>query len=142
MRRTDSASRMVSSAPIWVVLLLDEVERDLHRLPAVGEFDLALQKRAAPFERLAAAALRAAISAENTSRAVRPSSSPRGRPRKRSTDALTSTTRESRVNSIRPSCRLAMNWSTLSFSAEKISLASRIWRPRLAIFKLTSPYSS
>ena len=35
-----------------------------------------------------------------------------------------------------------MIWSTLSFRAEKISLASRIWRPRCAIFRLTIPYSS
>ena len=35
-----------------------------------------------------------------------------------------------------------MIWSTLSFRAEKISLASRIWRPRWAILRLTIPYSS
>ena len=46
------------------------------------------------------------------------------------------------MNSIRPSCSFDMSWSTLSFSAEKISLLSRICRPRLAIFSVTSPNSS
>jgi len=49
---------------------------------------------------------------------------------------------ESRVNSIKPSCKLDMIWSTLSFKAEKISRASRICRPRCAIFSVTCPYSS
>jgi hypothetical protein len=46
------------------------------------------------------------------------------------------------VNSINPSCSLDMSWSTLSFNAEKISLVSRICRPKLAIFNVTSPNSS
>ena len=81
-------------------------------------------------------------SGEKISFTVRPSSWPRERPRNVSIAALTRTTRESCVNSIRPSCRLAIIWSTLLFNAEKISRASRICRPRFAILTVTCPYSS
>ena len=46
------------------------------------------------------------------------------------------------MNNIRPSCSFDITCSTLSFSAEKIWLVSRIWRPRWAIFNDTSPTSS
>jgi len=82
------------------------------------------------------------VPSEKISSAVRPRISRRGRPRNFSAEALTSTTRESRVNSMSPSCSLVMTCSTLSFRAEKIWFVSRICRPRWAIFSDTRPTSS
>ena len=71
-----------------------------------------------------------------------PRISSRGRPMKRSAEALTSTTWVSLVNSTRPSCRVPMIWSRFPFRALKTSLTSRIWRPRRSILVLTRLYSS
>src|SRR4029077_12814440 len=96
-------------------LLLNKIQRDLDA-PARGGDKLALRKRTPALERLQNRGCERRGAGEHILRRSAQKFAAR-RSQKRSTGALTSTTRESLVNSIRPSCKVDISWSTLSFSA-------------------------
>ena len=141
MRRTDSASRIMSSAPICVLFLLDEIQRDLNAAAAGGANSRCESGRlrsnasstVAPSESIGRENFVSPSCPATLRAACRETALPARSPELRGSLGRTTSS---------PSCSLDMSWSTLSFNAEKISLVSRIWRPRFAIFSVTSPNSS